>query len=95
MQKANPLGTESTKGALFGQASAGVGDLDGDGIPDIAVAAPGMNDNDGALWLICLNRDGTVKAAKSVLPEEAKGKKGLHFNSLSLSLSLCLELSHP
>jgi hypothetical protein len=49
----------------FGQSVAGIGDFDGDGVPDLAVGA--FRDSDGArhagaVWLLFLNRDGTVRA---------------------------------
>jgi hypothetical protein len=48
----------------FGQAVAGIGDFDGDGVPDMVVGA--FRDNDGArhagaVWLLFLNREGTVR----------------------------------
>ena len=51
-------------GDLFGHASTGVGDLDGDGVNDVAVSAPGDDDgysNSGSIWILFLNADGTVK----------------------------------
>ncbi|MCP4221205.1 MAG: hypothetical protein GY765_41650 [bacterium] len=51
-------------GDEFGVSVAGIGDLDKDGIPDIAVGAIGCNDGGtdaGAVWIFLLNRDGTVK----------------------------------
>lgn len=45
--------------AFFGYGVAGIGDYDGDSIPDIAVSAPASNNR--ALYIIHLNRDGTVK----------------------------------
>jgi len=42
----------------------GIGDIDGDGVPDLAVGARGDDDgvtNGGALWFLYLNNDGTVK----------------------------------
>lgn len=44
---------------FFGYGVAGIGDIDGDGIPDIAASAPSTNNS--GLYIIHLNRDGTVK----------------------------------
>ena len=51
-------------GDSFGYAVAGIGNLDGDGIPDLAVGAPFDDDggsNRGAVWILFLNADGTEK----------------------------------
>lgn len=53
----------------FGSAVAGMGDVDGDGIPDIAVAASGDDAGGadrGAVWILFMNRDGTVKAEQKI-----------------------------
>ncbi|MCP4303502.1 MAG: hypothetical protein GY788_01185, partial [bacterium] len=53
----------------FGRAVAGVGDLDGDGTLDIAVGANGDDDggaNRGAIYVLFLNADGTVKAEQKI-----------------------------
>lgn len=53
----------------FGSSVAGLGDLDGDGVPDLAVGA--RNDDDGlsyngAVWILFLNADGTVKSEQKI-----------------------------
>lgn len=47
------------EGNFFGYGVAGIGDYDNDNIPDIAVSAPASANR--ALYIIHLNRDGTVK----------------------------------
>lgn len=47
-------------GNFFGYGVAGIGDYDGDDIPDIAVSAPTAPNN--SLYIIHLNGDGTVKS---------------------------------
>jgi hypothetical protein len=44
---------------FFGYGVAGIGDYDGDNIPDVAISAPSSTNT--ALYIIHLNRDGTVK----------------------------------
>ncbi len=51
-------------GDYFGTAIDALGDLDGDGTEDVAVGAPG--DNFGAVWILFLNPDGTVKAHQKI-----------------------------
>lgn len=47
------------EGNFFGYGVAGIGDYNSDGIPDIAVSAPATANR--AIYIIHLNRDGTVK----------------------------------
>ncbi|MBI1312828.1 hypothetical protein GC176_16180 [bacterium] len=56
----------------FGSAVANVGDLDGDGLTDLAVGAygddtgGGMNSRRGAVYVLFLNADGTVKGSTKI-----------------------------
>ncbi len=53
----------------FGGGVAGLGDVDGDGIPDLAVGAEQDNDfavNAGAVWILFMNRDGTVRTQQKI-----------------------------
>jgi len=49
-----------TEGNFFGYGVAGIGDYNDDSIPDIAVSAPTQSNT--AIYIIHLNRDGTVKS---------------------------------
>jgi len=53
----------------FGSSIASLGDLDGDGIQDIVVGASADDDgaaNSGAVYILFLNMDGTVKAEQKI-----------------------------
>jgi PKD repeat protein len=53
----------------FGRALTGIGDLDGDGVPDLAVGAnedDSGSTNAGAVYVLFLNRDGTVKGQRKI-----------------------------
>ncbi len=50
--------------ARFGASLAGIGDLDGDGVGDMAVGAPGGAR--GSYWLLFLNEDATVRSYRRV-----------------------------
>ncbi|TPW08909.1 MAG: hypothetical protein FD127_4303, partial [Acidimicrobiaceae bacterium] len=72
-QKISPL-----EGSFFGALTDGdelaysmgsIGDLDGDGVPDLAVGAPWDDDGGldrGAVWILFLNADGTVKSHQKI-----------------------------
>lgn len=51
-------------GDEFGASIALIGDVDGNGVPDLAVGTPGDDNGDGldsgAVWILFLNKDGTV-----------------------------------
>ncbi len=63
----------------FGEAVSGIGDLDGDEIPDLILTAQDKDDggeNTGAIWFTFLNRDGTVKFLKKISKTEPNGFTG-------------------
>ena len=52
---------------------AALGDLDGDGVGDLAVGAPRDDDGGtdrGAVWVLFLNTDGTVKSHQKISDTE-------------------------
>ncbi len=56
-------------GDWFGFCSANIGDFDGDGVVDVAVGSVLDDDggvNQGSLWILFLNADGSVKAAREI-----------------------------
>ena len=55
--------------SLFGGSIDSLGDLDGDGLPELIVGAPGANDFKGDAFIISLNADATVKSYKSLVDE--------------------------
>jgi hypothetical protein len=61
-------------GDHFGNRAASLGDLDGDGVTDLAVGATGDDDGGtyprGAVWVLFLNSDGTVKAHQKISDTE-------------------------
>src|SRR5688572_5725059 len=56
-------------GDLFGRSITSIGDLDNDGVMDVAVGAPWDNEGGtqrGAVWILFLNADGTVKSHQKI-----------------------------
>ena len=57
----------------FGSSVANLGDLDGDGVVDIAVGIPHDDDGGfecGSVWILFLKTNGTVKSAQKISPIE-------------------------
>ena len=67
------LGSPLDSQDRFGTSVSGLGDLDNDGVPDLAVGAPGDDDagsDRGAIWILFLNSDGTVKSHHKITQSE-------------------------
>ena len=64
----------------------GIGDLDGDGIPDLAVGAERRNSNNGAVYIFFLNSDGTVKNHSSLSFADGINSMDDHFGRSVTSL---------
>ena len=76
INSATPNGPSLADYDDFGTSVAGVGDLDGDGIPDIAAGALGDDAGGtgrGAVHLLFLNSDGTVKRTAEINSSTANG----------------------
>lgn len=58
----------------FGKSVASLGDLDGDGVTDIAVGADGdgVDGSSGAVWILFLDENGTVKSHQKISNSEGK-----------------------
>lgn len=69
-------GPDLNTGDQFGTAVAPLGDLDGDGIPDLAVSAERDDTGNtyaGAVYVLFLNADGTVKSHQKIASETGGG----------------------
>jgi hypothetical protein len=75
---------------LFGQSVTGLGDLDGDGTPDLAVGAPSdstFGTDAGLIWTYFLNANGSVKSSRKTtagdgLPTQANSQLGYSLANL-------------
>jgi hypothetical protein len=70
-------------GDLFGSSVAGIGDLDADGIEDIAVGAIGDDDGGidrGAVWVLLMNDDSTVRFEQKISATDGNFNGGLNDN---------------
>ncbi len=65
----DPFGSNLTGGDAIGSGLAGLGDLDGDSVPDIAAGVASLDvigPQFGGTWIIYLRSDGSVKAAQLI-----------------------------
>jgi cysteine-rich repeat protein len=79
------LGGSIGDGARFGSSITSLGDLDGDSVVDIAVGAPladGQGSARGAVWILFLNADGTLKSTS--LLDDSTGALGGSLSDLDL-----------
>ncbi len=53
----------------FGRSLTNIGDIDNNGISDLAVGAYGSNNSQGAVWIVLLNKDFTVMASQKISSE--------------------------
>jgi PKD repeat protein len=70
-------------GDWFGFSSTNLGDIDGDGVTDVAVGAVLDDDggvNQGSVWILCLNPDGSVKRASEI--DELEGGFGAQLDDI-------------
>ena len=85
------FGGQLDNGDLFGVSLAEIGDLDGDGVLDLAVSASGDDDGGtgrGSVWILFMNTDGTVKTSTKI-SDTAGGFTGQLDDSDGLGRSVC------
>jgi hypothetical protein len=65
---------ELHEGDWFGHGLAAIGDLDGDGVIDLAVGAPldddGSDKDSGAIWILFMTEEGTVRTQQKISDED-------------------------
>ena len=86
-----PMGTLSN-GERFGAAVISLGDIDGDGVPDLAASSSNDHNGDageGAVFILFMNADGTVKSQVKI----SDGLGGLAGGTLGVSDGFGLSLA--
>jgi len=77
---AGNLDADLNDGDRFGSAIANIGDLEGDGVIDLAVGAPGDSDDRGAVWILFMDDDGRVDQRRKISHDTALLLTGLDHN---------------
>jgi PKD repeat protein len=80
-------GPSLNSGDNFGTSVAGIGDINGDGVPDIGVGVPNDNDGgsrEGAVYILFMKSDGTVKSNQKI--SQKYGNLGVSFPQSSTYL---------
>ena len=82
-------GPTLTNEAIFGWSVANIGDLDGDGVSDIAVGAPvtGGGADGGAIHIVYMNTDGTPKSTVEINEDTANGPTLTNSDSFGSSVA--------
>ena len=82
---------------FFGFGVAAIGDLDQDGVSDLVVGAPGDDDGGfrhGAIWIMFLNSDGTVKQHQKISDTQGGFMGELEYNEwFGASVASCGDLN--
>ena len=79
----------------FGFSVVSLGDLNGDGVSDLAVGAPGDDDGgnvQGAVWVLFLNSDGTVNSHQKISSTQGGGPPSGNGALKGTSLALLVDL---
>jgi hypothetical protein len=74
-------------GSLFGSSVAAIGDINGDGVGDLAVGAIGENSYRGAVYILLMNPDGTVSTSTRIANEINGGPTLASSSQFGISLA--------
>jgi hypothetical protein len=83
-------GPALSDGDFFGSAVGGIGDLNGDGVPDLVVGAPGydtVGTDRGAIFVLTLNSDGTAQGSVVVAQNLNGGPTTSDFDGFGSSVA--------